>query len=175
MSSGQTVPIEARKARQILLDCLGFDLFASPRFAEHLVCYLANLIQTPHGELWDGTTNEGKKVEVKYATAKRYPNKGDYFVFSGLHGDSSEGKGADVFVLVGNDDGKLRFFVLASCRVEVYPKQAWIPLGGGSYEKTQMWFRYEVQDWQVGKAVRQAIDQGEMYEGLNGTQRRLFN
>jgi hypothetical protein len=167
----QLSTIEA--SRQQLLNELGFDIYCSPKFIEHLVCKLCGLQQTAKQNPYDGLHPTGFKVEIKHSVVCQYTPSAklvngkiltarthSFFAFTALQGTHRKGKEADVYVLVGSTHNGLRFFVLSlddlikkdgvglRNRVD-------ISLDEKRYQNTGKWLKHEVPIAELQYAVTQ--------------------
>jgi hypothetical protein len=146
---------ETESARQILLRQFDFDIFTSPMFIEAFICKSCGFTQTKKQVTYDATSQEGLKIEIKHSALilSDAPSKGKYFAFHALQGTTNKGKSADVFVLVGYADERLRFFVVPA-HIIGKRKNITIQIQERLYRNTGKWLNFEVTFSQLADAVK---------------------
>ena len=130
-----------------LISEFGFDLLESPRFIEAWLCEKCNLTQTSeYQKTYDATHVNGAKVEIKSSkrTFRNHKRNPFYaYVFSSLQGVTNQGKGAHLFVLVGINNGDLRFWIVPSQAIGKRGRVE-IQVTNIKYEGAGKWQKYEV-------------------------------
>ncbi len=150
----------------------GFDLYASPRFIEHLICSECNLKPTTHTSPHDALHADGFKIEIKSSiladkvvratstSGRKHVYNRSRFYFDCLQGVGGKGKGVHVYVLVGIHEGQLSFFVIPNSAlkgkktVEIFPDER-------VYRNSEKWLNYEVSFEDLEAAIRRAGSGGE--------------
>lgn len=144
--------------RRRVLEEVNFDLFTSPRFIEHVVCWACGMKPTGHHSRHDAVHPEGYKIEIKSAALGTRVSDGRKvrrFVFSSLQGVTRAGKDVDVYVLVGVDGERLSFYVIPNSAVSSRSSIE-ILLYDRKYEVAPRWCTYEKEFADLSSAIARA-------------------